>query len=611
MKNILKFTKTTLLICITWLSCASLATAGENVILSHGISIFGDLKYPKNFKHFDYVNPNAPKGGEVKIASIGTFDNLNPFIIKGVAASEINLLFDTLMASSADEASAEYGLIAKSVEIDPQRKWIIFNLRERAKWHDGSALTADDVVFSFKTIKEKGHPYYRSYYKDITDAIKINKHKVKFTFANSDNRELPLIIGQLPIISKAYYQDNDFNKTTLTPPMGSGPYKVKKLEAGRFITYERDPNYWGKDLPVNLGRYNFGTIHIDYYRDATIAIEALKAGEYDFRRENISKTWQTSYNIPQVENGKMIKEVLPDGTPTGMQAFIFNTRRSKFSDPKVREALTYAYDFEWANKQLFYSAYSRNVSFFGNSEFAATGLPSKDELKLLEPFRDSLPPRLFEEAPTQPDSGGTSLGARQNLLKAQSLLQEAGLEIRDMKLIDPSTDEQMKIEFLLVSPSFERVISPYIKNLKKLGIASSIRMVDSSQFIKRREEFDYDVIVNWFVQGASPGNEQINYWHSSKADVKGSQNYIGIKNPAVDFMIEKLIKANSKKEQITAARALDRILLWNFYVTPQWHSRTHRIIYWNKFGHPKITPSYSLGFLDRWWVKNKQKAVSH
>lgn len=581
-------------------------TRAAGTVTSHGVSIFGDLKYPKNFKHFDYVNPDAPKYGGIKIASLGTYDSLNQFVMKGVSAEGVELLFDTLMTSSADEAAAEYGLIAESAEIPKDGGWVIFNLRSEAKWRDGTPITADDVVFSFNTIKNDGHPQYKSYYRDVTAVEKISERSVKFIFADKTNRELPLIIGQLPIISKAYYKDHDFTKSTLEEPMGSGPYKIKNMEPGRSITYERDENYWAKNLPVNVGRYNFKTIRIDYYRDETIAVEALKAGEYDFRRENISKTWATAYNVAQVQDGRMIKEALPDGTPTGMQCFVFNTRRAKFQNPKVREALNYAYDFEWSNAHLFYGAYARNMSFFGNSEFASEGLPGEDELKLLRPFKDSLPERLFTEAPSQPVADGES-GARQNLLKAQKLLQEAGLEMRDMKLIDPATGEQMEIEFLLVSPAFERVVAPYARSLAKLGIKSTIRTVDSSQYIKRRDEFDFDIMVNWFTQGPSPGNEQINYWNSARADIKGSQNLIGIKNPAVDAMVARITSAQSKKELKSATRSLDRILLWNFYVVPQWHSRTHRVIYWNKFGRPDITPPYSLGFIETWWVDKEKE----
>jgi microcin C transport system substrate-binding protein len=595
---------------ILTLTLLTTTSHAEQITTSHGLSAFGDLKYPKDFKHFEYANQNAPKGGSAKIAYAGTFDSINPYIMKGVAAAAIELTSDTLMEPSADESFSEYGLIAESAETPKDGGWVIFNLRKEAKWQDGTNITADDVVFSFNTLKEKGHPKYKSLYRDITSAEKLGERRVKFTIADKTNRELPLIAGQVPVISKAYYTNHEFDKDTMEIPLSSGPYKIKSMEAGRSITYERNPNYWGKNLNVNIGRYNFSTIRVDYYRDDTVLVEAFKAGEYDFRKENIAKTWAKSYNLPHIKDGRIIKEELTDGTPTGMQCFAMNIRRSKFQNPKVREALNYAYDFEWANKQLFFSAYSRNVSYFGNSEFGWQGLPSQAELKLLEPFKDSLPPQIFTQVPEQPNSEKAG-SPRANLLKAQALLDEAGWTLHNMKRINPETGEPFTIEFLLSSASFERVVAPYARNLKKLGIDSTIRTVDSSQYIKRLQEFDYDITVHWFLQGPSPGTEQINYWHSKQADIAGSANVIGIKNSVVDAMVDKIITAPDKPSVIAATRALDRILLWNYYSIPQWHSRNHRVIYWNKFGHPEITPPYSRGFVDiflsTWWVDNKKE----
>lgn len=576
--------------------------------ISHGISIFGDLKYPKNFTHFNYTNPDAPKGGDVKIASVGTFDSLNPFIIKGVAASGITLTFQKLMESSADEASSEYGLIAESVSIADDGSSATFNLRKNAKWHDGTSITAEDVKFSFDTITTKGHPQYKAYYSGVRSADLLSKHTVRFNFKENNNKELPLIVGQLPIISKNYYDKVEFDKTTLTAPMGSGPYRVSSLDAGRSITFERVKDHWAKDLNVYKGRYNFDKITVDYYRDSSIAVEALKAGEYDYRRENISKTWANAYNLPHLTDGRMIKELLPDGSPTGMQSFIFNTRKSDFSNPKIREAISYAYDFEWSNDNLFYGAYSRNNSFFGNSEMAATGLPSNKELELLLPFKNQLPAKVFTETYTPPSTSKTQT-IRDNLLIARDILRSEGWFLRNMKLINPETNEPVKIEFMIVSPVFERVIAPFVVNLKKLGIDANIRLVDPSQYIKRREEFDFDIMVHWFTQSSSPGNEQTNFWHSSTADTKGSLNLVGIKNPAADFMVEKITSAKNRNELITACRALDRILQWNFYVIPQWYSRTHRVIYWNKFGRPKNTAPYSLGFEDSWWIDKEKERI--
>lgn len=573
---------------------------------SHGVSLFDTLKYPKNFSHFDYVNPNAPKGGDVKLAAIGTFDSFNPFILKGVPADGLSLLFDTLMVSAADEASSQYSLVAESVDMPKDRSWIIFHLRKKAKWHDGETITADDVVFSFNTLKKDGHPQYRALFKEIEHAEELGKHTVKFTFSDNHNRELPIIIGQLPILPKHYFDDKEnlFSEATLKPILGSGPYSIESFDAGRSITLKRNAHYWAKNLPVNKGRYNFDRIIIDYYRDANVAVEAFKAGEFDFRRENISKVWAKAYDMKEIAEGKVIKEELPDGTPTGMQAFIFNLRKPLFQDREFRKALNYAYDFEWANQQLFYGAYTRNRSFFGNSEFEATDLPSKEELKLLTPFKDILPKEVFTKNYIPPVNNSLS-DTRNHLIKARDILRKAGYQLKNMQLINPHTNQPVEIEFLIVSPAFERVIAPFLRNLHKLGITGKIRLVDPSQYIKRRDEFSFDIMVHWFTQSASPGNEQVDYWHSSQANVNGSKNLIGIKNPAVDALVEKLINATSLKQQKTAAHALDRILQWNYYVIPQWYSRTHRVIYWNKLHRPKITPPFSLGMTDTWWISRQ------
>ena len=507
------------------------------------------------------------------------------------------------MEKSADEVASEYGLIAESVALAEDHSYIIFYLRKQARWQDNTPITADDVVFSFQTLIKKGHPHYASYYQDIEEAIKLDTYTVKFTFKHNNNKELPVIIGQLPIISKQYYQNHPFDKTTLTTPLGSGPYSIKAIDPGKSIIYQRNNHYWAKDLPVNTGRYNFDTIEIKYYRDNTVAIEALKAGEYDFRKENISKNWAKAYNIKQVTKKQIIKEELLDGVPTGMQGFVFNTRRPPFKNPRIREALSLAYDFEWANTNLFYSAYTRNKSFFGNSPFASHSLPSKEELTLLQPFTNLLPPRLFT-TPYNPPSTGKTHTNRQNLLKAKEILEEEGWVLKDMQRIHPDTQKPVTIEFLLHSAAFERVVAPYLRNLKKLGISATIRTVDASQYIKRQQTFDFDIIVHWFTQSSIPGNEQINYWHSSRAHSNGSQNLAGIENPAVDAMVEKVITATNKEEMITATHALDRILLWNFYVLPQWHSRTHRVLYWNHLSRPEKTPPYDLGVIDTWWYHN-------
>ena len=573
--------------------------AAENIRPVHGIAMQDAPKYPADFTHFDYANPAAPKGGEVKLAAIGTFDNLNPFILKGVAASGVGMLFDTLLESSADEAFTEYGLLAESIEMPADRSWVIFNLRAGAKFHDGTPVTADDVVFSFDTFKTKGNPQYRLYYANVSKVEALSASRVKFTFGASANRELPLIIGQMQIVSKSYYAKNKFDETTLAPPLGSGPYRVKNVDPGRSITFERDPNYWGRDLPVNKGRYNFDIIRYDYYRDTKVALEAFKAGEYDFRTENVSKDWATAYEFPALDRGMAIKAEIPHEIPTGMQGFAMNTRRPVFADPMVRQALAYAFDFEWANKALFFGAYTRTNSYFSNSELASSGLPSEAELKVLEKYRDILPEEVFSKTYAAPKTDGTG-NIRDNLKIAQKLLEQAGWGLQNNQL--QKDGRPMQFEIISNNPAFERVLLPFKNNLQKLGVTASVRTIDSAQYQKRMEEFDYDMTVMSVGQSLSPGNEQRNYWSSRAADTRGSDNYMGIKNPAVDDLVEKIISAPDRASLLTYCHALDRVLLWGHYVIPNWHIRSHRVAYWNKFGYPETRPKYSLGFLDTWWI---------
>ena len=572
----------------------------QDVYVGHGVAMHGDLKYGPDFTHFDYVNPDAPKGGEVRQSAVGSFDNLNPFILKGQSASGIGRIFESLMTGSEDEAFSQYGLIAESVEMPEDRSWVAFTLRAQARWHDGTQITVDDVLFSLEVLKTKGHPFYRAYYADVVKAEKIGERKVKFTFADGLNRELPLIIGELVILSKAYFETHDFEKTTLESPLGSGPYRVESVDAGRSITYARVVDYWGADLPVRRGQDNFDVIRVDYYRDPTVAMEAFKAHEYDFRAENASKVWATAYVGEAFDDGRIIKQEIAHSIPTGMQGFVFNTRRAKFADPKLRRALGYAFDFEWTNKNLFNGAYSRTESYFSNSELASSGLPDAAELALLEPFRNQIPAAVFNEVYETPKTDGSGK-ARRNLRTALKMLGQAGWAIVDGKLINPDDGEPLEIEFLIVSPLFERIIAPYVKNLEKLGVGARIRLVDSAQYQKRLEGFDFDMVVASMGQSLSPGNEQNNYWTSAAADTPGSRNLAGIKDPVVDSLVETLIAAADREALITATRALDRVLLSGYYVVPHWHIRSFRVAYWNKFARPAITPKYSLGF-DSWWI---------
>lgn len=587
-------------LCLFLLAGVACHAAADETTISHALVLHGTPKYDKTFTHFEYADPNAPKGGFLRHHEIGTFDTLNPFTLKGVAAAGIGNIFDTLTVKSEDEPFSIYGLIAESIEVPADHSWVSYRLRPEARFHDGSPLSAEDVVFSFEILRSKGHPFYRSYYANVTKAEAVGPHTVKFTFGGEVNRELPLIIGELPILSKRYWQDHDFDKTTLEAPLGSGPYRVTSVVPGRSVSYRRVDDYWAKDLPVNRGRYNFDTIRYDYYRDATVALEAFKAGEYDFRVENMAKSWAEGYVGPALDAGLIIKEEIPHEQPTGMQAFVFNTRRTIFQDPRVREALGYAFDFEWANKHLFYRAYQRTTSFFSNSELASQGLPNEAELQILELHRDKIPKEVFAE-PYRPPATDGSGNIRPNLRQAIKLLRAAGWQIKHGQLIDNSTGIPFRFELLLVSPSFERVALPFKRNLERLGIHMSVRTVDTAQYQKRLDDFDFDMIVATLGQSLSPGNEQRDFWTSAKADVPGSRNFAGIKDPVVDQLVELVIAAPDRESLVDRTRALDRVLLWNHYVIPHWHVRHFRVAYWNKFGRPARAPKYALGF-DTWWI---------
>ena len=583
----------------TLLLAAVLPAAAQEVTVSHGAAMHGDLKYGPGFTHFDYSNPDAPKGGEVRLSAIGSFDNLNPFILKGQSAAGLGQVFETLMTGSEDEAFSEYGLIAESIEMPGDRSWVAFTLRPEARWHDGTPITVDDVLFSLDALKTRGHPFYRAYFRDALEAEEVGERKVKFTFADGLNRELPLIMGQMPILSKAYFTANDFEKTTLEPPLGSGPYRVERVDAGRSITYRRVEDYWGAELPVRRGQNNFDVIRYDYYRDPTVEMEAFKAHEYDFRQENTAKVWATAYEGPAFDQDLIVREEIGHSIPTGMQGFFFNTRLAKFADPRVRQALAYAFDFEWTNKNLFHGAYTRTASYFSNSELASSGLPDAAELALLEPFRGQVPPEVFGETYAPPATDGSG-NARRNLRTALKLLGEAGWTVADARLTGPG-GEAMEIEFLIVSPQFERIIAPMVKNLEKLGVVAKIRLVDSAQYEKRLEDFDFDMITGVIGQSLSPGNEQNNFWTSVAADTPGSRNFAGVNDPVVDALVEKVIAAPDRGSLIAATRALDRVLLWGHYVIPHWHIQHFRVAYWSKFTRPAVTPKYSLGF-DSWWI---------
>jgi microcin C transport system substrate-binding protein len=584
---------------LTGLACAAQAAP------QHALTLYNEPpKYPANFKYFDYVNPDAPKGGVFRQAGFGGFDSLNPFINKGVPADDISLIYDTLAKHGLDEPFSEYGLVAGKIEKAPDNSWVRFYLRPEARFHDGHPVRAEDVVFSFQTLMKNGAPMYRGYYGDVEDVVVEDPLRVLFTFKHKNNRELPLILGQLPVLPKHWWENRDFSKGNLEIPLGSGPYKVSAVKAGRSIRYERVKDYWGKDLPVNRGFYNFDTMAIDYYRDNTVALEALKAGQFDYWLEMTAKNWANAYNIPAVTEGRLIKEQIPNGNPTGMQGFVFNLRRPVFQDVRVRQALSLLLDFEWTNKQLFNGAYVRTRSYFENSEMAANGLPDVDQLAILDPFRGKIPEQVFSEAFQNPQTDASGM-IRAQQRKAYQLLQEAGWRIVDDKMVD-ANGKPVTIEFLLAQTEFERVLLPFKRNMSDLGIDLVIRRVDVSQYINRLRSRDFDMVVGSFPQSSSPGNEQREYWKSESADKPGSRNYIGLKDPAIDQLVEQLINADSRKSLVAHARALDRVLQWGYYVIPNWHIKTWRVAYWNHIGHPKVSPTNDVG-ISTWWIKPDAK----
>ena len=565
----------------------------------HGLSLFGDLKYGPDFKHFDYVNPDAPKGGAVKYSAIGTFDTLNPFTLKGVTAAGIGLTFDTLMVSASDEPASAYGLVAESVAVAPDRRSVLYTIRKEARFHDGTPITADDVVWTFDTLKAKGHPRYRLYYAEVVKAEKEGERGVRFTFRSTDNRELPQIVGEMPVLSKAYWSTHDFEKTTLDPPLGSGPYKVETVDPGRAITYRLVADYWAKDLPVNVGRNNFGTIRYDYYRDATVALEAFKAGNYDIRVENVAKNWAIGYDGPALSAGLIKKREIPNHVPQGMQAFGFNTRRAIFQNPLVRRALGYLFDFEWTNKNLFYGAYTRTKSYFSNSELASSGLPQGDELAILERFKGQVPDEVFTQAYEPPTTDGTG-NIRDNLRQALRLLAAAGWTVKNERLVN-AQGQPFEFEMLLAQPDFERVVLPFAQNLARAGIKMNVRTVDPAQYENRMRAFDFDMSVVGWGESLSPGNEQRDFWGSAAADEPGSQNYAGIKSKPIDALIDLVVHADDRNALVASTHALDRVLLHGYYVIPNWHLTYFRVATWDKFGAPPTPPPYALA-LDTWWV---------
>lgn len=584
-------------------ACA-LVCCSSSVLASswqYGLSMYGDLKYSSSFTHFDYANPNAPKGGIFKRASLGSFDSLNPFIIKGHSAAGIGKIYDTLLSQSLDEPFSCYGLIAKKIKVADDFSAVGFLINKDARFHDGKSIHASDVKFSFDTLVNKGAPHYRSYYGDIEKVVVDSPLQVTFYFKVKGNRELPLIIGQLPILPMHYWADKDFSKTSLDIPLGSGPYKVAEFKAGKQITYERVKDYWAQDLPVNKGMNNFDELIFDYYRDDSVAFEAFKSGAFDYRLETSSKRWATGYKGKQFSSGDIITEVISDRTPQGMQGFWFNLRKDKFKDINVRKAISLMFDFEWTNKNLFYGAYQRIHSFFSGSELATDEDISQAELEILTPYKDRLSALVFE--PLRFNQSRADGNIRPQMREAVRLLAKSGYELKESKMQDKN-GKQLSFEFLLYSKDFERIVLPFKRNLARIGIKSSIRLVDVSQFINRLNSFDFDLVSLRKGQSISPGNEQKSYWGCDSAMQAGAPNWAGLCNPVIDELAEKLTLADTREALVNSTKALDRVLLNEYFVIPQWHLPAHRIAYWNKFAHPKIEPHYALG-LATWWSKEK------
>lgn len=585
------------------------AAFADAVQTTHGLSAFGDLKYGADFAHFDYVNPEAPKGGTIVTTSIlaaQTFDSLNGYILKGDpvdgVADPYNLLFDTLMTRAYDEADAVYALAAEHAEYIPGGDWIIFQLRDEAAFSDGSPITAEDVAYSFDLLKTKGHPAYRLSLRDVEGAEAVAEDRVKFTFAEgAPKRDLPMIVATLPIFSKAYYTENDFEESSLEIPLSSGPYRVKSMDRPRTITYERREDYWGKDLPVNVGRWNFGEITFEYFADADAAFQGLTSGSIDLREEFSSKIWGTRYDFPALEDGRVIKASIPDERPAGTQGYWINTRLEKFSDPRVREAIALGFDFEWSNNTLFYGLYTRTDSFFENSPFEAEGMPTDAELARLEPYRDQLPQAVFDEAYVPPLTDGRGR-ARTNLRTASKLLDEAGWELVEGKRMKDG--EALTIEFLdRVGGGFARITDPYIQNLQRLGIDAKRRDVDLPQYQRRREAFDYDIVTARLTFSLTPGPGLLSVFSTESTSDEGSSNMAGIADPVVDALIEKVIAADNREDMQTALRALDRVMRAGHYWVPQWSKGSHTLAWWDKFGWPETKPKYTRGIMDTWWVK--------
>ncbi len=584
----------------------------------HGLSLFGELKYPPGFKYFEYVKPDAPKAGVVRLSAFGTFDNLNDVVsgVKGTLAGGINLIHDTLTVASLDEAGAGYGLLAEAASHPADFAWVKYRLRANARFHDGAPVTPADVIFSYESYKTNS-PFYSAYYQHVVKVEQTGEREITFTFDGPGNRELPQIVGELTILPKHWWEGSDksgakrdVSATTLELPLGSGAYRIKAFEPGRSIVYERVKDYWGKDLNVNIGRDNFDEVRYEYFRDSTVALEGFKADTTDWRTENSAKNWATAYDFPAVQDKRVVLEQFPILSRGVMQCFAFNARLEKFKNPLLRRAFNFAFDFEEMNKQLFFGQYKRITSYFDGTELAASGLPEGLELEILTPLRDKIPPEAFTTAYTNP-VGGSSEAVRANLREALRLLKQAGYEVRNQKLVDTRTGAPFAVEFLLeaADPAGERIVLFYKPSLERLGITVSLRSVDDVQYENRARNRDFEILMNTWPESLSPGNEQREYWGSHAADQPGSRNLIGIKNPAVDALIDRVIFAKSRTELVAATKALDRVLLWHHFVVPQWNYPYQRAARWDRFGRPQVMPKYGAAAFPTVWCWDAEKAA--
>ena len=596
-------------------SPARAQTATGEPVWRHALSLFGDIRYPAGFKRFDYVNPDAPKGGVARMISIGTFDNFNIAVagVKGSIAPAAALIYETLMTRAQDEIATEYGLLAEAASHPDDFGWVIYRLRKEARWHDGKPVTPEDVIFSIDALK-KYSPMYASYYRHVVNTEKTGERDIKFTFDSPGNRELPTIVGELLVLPKHYWEGTDsqgrkrdISATTLEKPLGSGPYRIKEFVAGRSIKLERVNDYWGAKLPVQVGQNNFDEMRFEFFRDNLVALEAFKADQADWITENSAKQWATAYDFPAVAEKRVVKEEFPINDSGRMQGFVLNLRRERFKDARLRRAFNYAFDFEEMNKQLFYGQYKRINSYFEGTELASSGLPEGQELQILETVRDKVPVEVFTTPYANP-VGGNPEAVRANLRESARLLKEAGFEVRERKLVD-SAGKPVTAEILVQDPSAERIALFYKPSLERIGVTTSIRIVDDAQYQNRLRSFDFDVIIDQWAQSLSPGNEQREFWGSQTADQPGSRNTIGIRNPAVDALIEQVIFAKDRPNLEAATRALDRVLLWNFYVVPQFTYGFSRYARWDRFSHAEPLPKYGRSGLPSLWWFDADKAA--